>query len=478
MLVGDGGAQKFTHVIVDEVHERSADMDLLLTLLKEFLYYDSGFKLILMSATMEIEFISKYFTCDNQLDTRHVKPEILEICDAERKFDKKIFYLDDLRKTMIQSKFIPQPEINSRTMEVAKTIIIEHLNRNSQNSNILVFLPGIYEIKQMQSYLKFEQRIEDSCTIMILHSEIASDMQKQTFAKCPKTKIVLCTNIAESSITIPDVSCVIDFCLTKYLVCDPNSSISRLTLAWAARNNMEQRAGRTGRTCNGEVYRLIFKSMYNSVEFKTDEVPEMQRASLESVVLMIKKMMVKNSPSFILGRAPSPPSVDRLIQAVLTLKELGGLHRFSKSGHFDNQDGEISIMGRIMASLPIDVRVSKFIVLGYMFSVLDEAIIIAAGLSTRGIFLKHSEETLETYRKKLTWANESSCDLMAILNAYTIWINKRQQEMFSGWKDELNWCKANNLSIRCLHEMLRLVEEIKGRLLDFHLEPIHGKGWY
>lgn len=473
MLVTHDNAARFTHVILDEVHERSADMDLVMTLLKEYLYLNSSFKLILMSATMQVDFLRNYFTYGNEMDSKHIKPEVLEI-NVAPKYQKSILYLDDL-DLRIASKIMPKPEINHKTMEIARSIILEKLSENLQNSTILVFLPGIYEIKQMQSYLKLEHRIDELCRIMILHSEIASHLQEQTFGQCEKSKIVLCTNIAESSITIPDVTCVIDFCLTKHIECnDKNSSIARLTLAWASRNNLEQRAGRTNRTCKGDVYRLTFKSMYN--DFELNETPEMRRGSLESIVLKIKRNIHDKSPTYILDRAPSPPSIDKIVRSVLKLKELGGLHRHSTTGQFDSQDGDITMIGRVMQTLPIDVSLSKLIVLGYMFSVLDEAIIIAAGLSTRGIFLKHAEMTLETYEKQLQWANVSACDFTAILNAYTIWINRKQQGMFKNFSDEFNWCKSKNLSVRNLHEMLRLVQEIKDRLEVFQFEPIYGKG--
>lgn len=263
MLIQAGDATRFTHVILDEVHERSADMDLLLTFLKEFLYYNSDFKLILMSATMEIDFLRDYYTYGS--DTVQISPEVLEI-NVEPQYSKKIFYLDDLKLPISGNRFCPKPQVDEKTMEIAKDIILEKLSKNVQNTHILVFLPGLFEIKQMQSFLKHDERINESCIIMILHSEFASETQKKIFAKTTKSKIVLSTNIAESSITIPDVTCVIDFCLTKYIEKDPNSaSISRLRISWTSQNNLQQRAGRTSRTCKLEerFYRSNFKFIIN-----------------------------------------------------------------------------------------------------------------------------------------------------------------------------------------------------------------------
>lgn len=221
-----------------------------------------------------------------------------------------------------------------------------------------------------------------------------------TFRENSIPEIFLCTSVDQSSITIPDVICVIDFCLVKYMEKSP--TFEKLIMAWAAKNSLKQRAGKVSQTREGEVFRLIFKSMYS--ELDEIEKPQMLREQIERNILKIKDMNFRHSIRSFLKLSPAPPSAKHIKAGALhTLKELGGLHRLSKSREYDYNDGEITNIGRIMASLPVDIRISKFIVLGYMFSILDEAIIIGAEMSTLGIFIKKNDS--------------SSHDFMTILKA-------------------------------------------------------------
>lgn len=454
--------EKYTHIILDETHERELDMDLLMTLIKNLHLFNSMHtKIILMSATLDEDLLMEYFTYHPT-----IVPEIVKI-DPKRRFAIRELYLDDLNQDL-QDASITAPIIRLETYEAGVKIIKLQLAK-SQNS-ILVFLPGIYEIFALYTMLQNDKEIENASLLCILHSSLPVAEQEIAFKQTNKPKIVLSSNIAESSVTIKEIDCVIDFCLTKYIDVNGQSTNAALKLDWASQESLKQRAGRTGRTCDGTVIRMIFRSFFNDLREKT--IPEMMRCPLETVVLHVK--MLQDIPTQFLRGAPSPPKESAVLKALNILKELGGIQRLTSDGMFDSRNGEITFAGHIMAALPLDVRVSKFIILGYAFSVLDEAIIIAAGMTVKNIFINNYRSQLDNYVRKLSWADGSGCDFIAILNAYSLWSFSSEQGHFINWKEEKNWCDRFNLDRKSLHEMRNLINNIKFRLKGAEIESTSG----
>lgn len=195
----------------------------------------------------------------------------------------------------------------------------------------------------------------------------------------------------------------------------------------------------------------------------------MQRIGLETVVLKIK-VLDMGSPLQMLAQALDPPDMSKVIDAVLHLKELGALTRLDGNGEFCYEDGDLTFLGSVVASLPIDVRIAKLIVFGYLFSVLDEAIIIGAGLNLKSIFAHSFERKIDGYVEKLDWANGSESDCIAILNAYTVWHNNKYFEKKA--KGESLWCNRHQLDMKNLQEMKLLIDEIKRRLEDQRIDVL------
>lgn len=264
---------------------------------------------------------------------------------------------------------------------------------------------------------------------------------------------------------------MIDLCLTKNIV-SSESSLASLKLEWTTKQSSIQRAGRTGRVCDGKVYRLVHQRFYEKGMYSST-IPEMERAPLENVVLRVK-LLNREPPVVFLSKCLNPPKIETLLNSLLKLKELGALTILDCNGIFDTNDGDLTFIGRVMAALPIDTRVSKLILLGYLYSVMDEVIIIAAGLNVKSIFKNHFSQKMENYGEKLKWANGSSCDLIAILNAYKYWQSECERGNLRNWKDEQQWCSKNNLERKSLREMRTLIFEIYNRLKGIGLEPLSG----
>lgn len=166
---------------------------------------------------------------------------------------------------------------------------------------------------------------------------------------------------------------VFDLCLTKQLITDTATGFSSLQLCWASRNNCIQRGGRAGRVMDGRVYRMVSRVFYENV-MQQQGVPEMVRSPLDRVVLKAK-LLSMGAPHAVLAAAMDPPRLGDIQNTVLQLKEMGGL-LCNVNGKRVEHDGDLTYIGRVMAALPVDCRVSRLIVFGYCFSVLEECIII------------------------------------------------------------------------------------------------------
>ncbi|KAL7671392.1 hypothetical protein ACOME3_006291 [Neoechinorhynchus agilis] len=235
--------------------------------------------------------------------------------------------------------------------------------RNFVRGTVLVFLPGMGEIIEIDNQISQHFPESSRFVVLPLHSEIAISDQIVVFEKHNprERRIILATNIAESSITVPDVRYVIDCCMTKQLQCDPCHSFTSLQLTWASKSNCEQRKGRAGRVANGVCIRLVPRDFYESLP-KTER-PEMLRTPLLNVILQTK-LLGLGSPWDILQGVISPPEKSRVLSNVLTLFELGALTVDKDLAAKTNfSDGDLTFVGQIMARLPISVHLSKSLVL-------------------------------------------------------------------------------------------------------------------
>uniref|UniRef100_A0A1I8QEN2 Probable ATP-dependent RNA helicase spindle-E n=1 Tax=Stomoxys calcitrans TaxID=35570 RepID=A0A1I8QEN2_STOCA len=482
-LIGEKTLTPYTHIILDEVHERDQEMDFLLIVVRRLLLTNSKHvKIILMSATMDTTEFANYFSIRKN-------PAPVVKADTRRLFQVKEFYLDDLNdlnnhKVTVE---LDRPGITTDMFHLALKLIViidniekqdailnPNLDESSSKTSILIFLPGINDIEQMLRKIQLLCQTEkDKVKLWCirLHSVVSPEEQVKVFHRPPKgyRKVILATNIAESSITVPDVKYVIDFCLTKVLVTDSSTNFTTLQLNWASKANCRQRSGRAGRVMNGRVYRLVPRAFYKDYldEFS---IPEMLRCPLENVVLKAK-LLDMGSPPCVLGLAMNPPILSDIQNTILTLKELGALYKCTE-GVYKTDDGDLSYIGRIMANLPLDIRLSRLIVFGYIFSALEDTIIIAAGLSVRSIFRPGNFKQLgelKAYIQKLKWVDGSGSDLFGILRAYKEWLTLDPEDD----DGQHAWANRKFINLRSIREMHLLIDELKQRLAAFGIKTIN-----
>ncbi|XP_068088296.1 putative ATP-dependent RNA helicase DHX57 isoform X2 [Hyperolius riggenbachi] len=521
-LEGDGILEGVSHVVVDEVHERTEESDFLLLVLKDVMTKRPDLKILLMSATLNAELFSQYF---NQCPVVHIPGRVfpvdqffledaiaktryvLEDASPYRRSSKNSStkeqrkgrsyedVMDDLERQINgvvriqESKSVkdsaPDQQLNINELStryngvnksVVKTLFsmdLEKINLelieallewivNGEHAYppgaILVFLPGLAEIKtlydQLQSNALFSNRRSKRCVIYPLHSSLASEEQQAVFIKPPQgvTKIIISTNIAETSITIDDVVYVIDSGKMKEKRYDPGKSMESLEETWVSRANAMQRKGRAGRVASGVCFHL-FTSHHYKHHLLDQQPPEIHRIPLEQLCLRIKILEIFSEIRLetVMSRIIEPPNTESIQTSKLRLRDLGALTK---------QD-TLTPLGYHLASLPVDVRIGKLMLFGAIFRCLDPALTIAASLAFKSPFVCPWDKKEEANKKKQEFAVANS-DHLALLQAYKGWSNVIKENPRAGY----SYCRENFLSSRVMQEIASLKRQFTELLSD------------
>ncbi|XP_056445679.1 ATP-dependent RNA helicase TDRD9 [Gadus chalcogrammus] len=481
-LVAAKTLNEFSHIFVDEVHERTDEMDFLLLVIRKLLHSNSRYvKVVLMSATINCREFAEYFGSPvrGQMNPAYV----FEVDGAPYAIEQS--YLDDLR-ALCPGRVVPmsshEPNISQEMYNIAISLIqsFDEMETKDQckkteqdvslklpeRGSVLVFLPGLKEIGNMQEGLA--TLVRRRLQVYPLHSTVTMEEQNGVFlVPVPGyRKIILSTNIAESSVTVPDVKYVIDFCLARHLVCDNETNYQSLRLTWASKTNCNQRKGRAGRVSKGYCYRMITKDFWEN-DIPEYMVPEMLVAPLTSIMLKVKLLDMGN-PRVLLSTALSPPNLQDIVRTVLQLKEMGALSaKNDRQNH--NDDGELTFLGRVLAHLPVDLRLGKMIALGHVFGCLQESLIIVACLSLKSFFAMPYNQMMAGFRTKLGFANGIPSDAIAFLNAFKAWHTAKKTGQLRHPKDELDWGKENFIQIRRIREVTELYEDLRKRVAHFNM---------
>uniref|UniRef100_A0A8C3WCV0 ATP-dependent RNA helicase TDRD9 n=1 Tax=Catagonus wagneri TaxID=51154 RepID=A0A8C3WCV0_9CETA len=343
-IVGAKSLTEFTHIFIDEVHERTEEMDFLLLVVRKLLRTNSRFvKVVLMSATIPCKDFADYFAVPV-----HNKMNPAYVFEVQGKpYSIEEYYLNDLEHIhhgRLSPHLLEEPVITKEIYEVAVSLIqlLDDLDMKEsgnktwsgapfawERSSVLVFLPGLGEINYMHELLT--NMVHKRLQVYPLHSSVTLEEQNNVFVSPVPgyRKIILSTNIAESSVTVPDVKYVIDFCLARTLVCDEDTNYQSLRLSWASKTSCNQRKGRAGRVCKGYCFRLVRREFWDTC-IPDHVVPEMLRCPLESTILKVK-LLDMGEPRALLATALSPPSLSDIERTILLLKEVAELYEELKS---------------------------------------------------------------------------------------------------------------------------------------------------
>ena len=316
---------------------------------------------------------------------------------------------------------------------------------------VLVFLPGIAEIRQLNEMLIVHPSFDASWYIYPLHSTISSEDQQAAFLIPPPgvRKIVLATNIAETGVTIPDITCVIDTGKHKEMRFDERRQLSRLSQSFISRANAKQRRGRAGRVQEGLCYHLFTKYRHDTL-MAEQQTPEMLRLSLQDLVMRTKICRLGDIEAT-LTQALDPPSSKNIRRAIDALIEVDAL----------TPGEDLTPLGRQIARLPLDAHLGKLVLLSSTFACVDIAITIAAILSSKSPFLTPFGARQRAEVAHLSFKKGDS-DLLTMYNAYQAW---RKVCMIPG-RPETQFCHKNFLSAQNLGN----IEDLKAQLLSSLVE--------
>ncbi|KAH0534883.1 ATP-dependent DNA/RNA helicase DHX36 [Cotesia glomerata] len=429
-MQSDPALSDFSHIVLDEIHERTTESDFIITLLKQVIPKRPDLKVILMSATLNAEQFSKYyercpivhipgftypvskfylediieitrfhFPPPPKLPTnwkKHLKPNK----EIMKKNDDFTDFIEPALRQMESDKSYPAYVINQLRNPTSEELsleliqaLLEHIFESKKPGAILVFLPGIMDITNLNKNLLGSGRFPSyKFQIYPLHSRLPTIEQKLIFQVPPAgvRKIILATAIAETSITIEDVVYVIDCGKTKLSRFDVNNNIEILKPEWISLANCQQRRGRAGRVQPGECYHLFSKAR----EMTLDEypTPEMLRTPLEKIILKVKVLLLGRVDVF-LGSVIDPPDDKAIKIALNLLRNLNAI---------DDKEN-LTPLGYHLARLPLDPRTGKMVLWASMFSCVEPVFAIAASLSFKDAFYcpLNKEQEANDAKKKL-----------------------------------------------------------------------------
>lgn len=430
-LAGDPLLLDYGVIIIDEAHERSLNVDVLLGYLRSLLPRRPDLKLIVTSATIDTARFSEHFGGPS-------RAPIIEVSG---------------RLYPVEVRYRPQEPDEAGSADAAGVVDAarELLGPRGSPGDVLVFLPGEREIRACATALEREGL---NAEILPLYARLTSQEQDRIFSPGARRRIILATNVAETSVTVPRIGGVIDSGLARVARYDPKRKIETLPIEPISQASADQRAGRCGRVAAGVCIRLFSEaSMGARVRF-TD--PEIRRTDLAAVILRLKSLGFGDLSEFAFI---DPPDAHAIADGYETLFELGAIDR-------PNAGAAITSMGRAMSRVPLDVRPARMLIAAEREGSLAETIPLAAALSVQDPRERPFGRQQEADRAHAIFEDATS-DFLSLLK---VWDQARHAEATMSRGEYFAWTRSVFLSPSRLREWADIAEQIEAVVDDLGME--------
>ena len=438
---GDPDLLEYDTVILDEAHERSLNIDFLLGYLRLLLKRRPGLKLVITSATIDVEKFSRAFG----------GAPVVEVSGR--------MYPVEVRYQPLEEKLGEAEELSYTDAAVAA---VEQLLDESALGDALVFMPGERDIRETSDLLG--RRLENrNVEILPLFSRLTSPEQQRVFARPDRRRVVVATNIAETSLTIPGIRYVVDPGLARINRYNPRTHTQRLPVEAISRSSAEQRKGRCGRVAEGVCVRLYSEEDFLSRPEYT--APEIQRSDLAEIILRMLDLQLGKVEEFPFVDPPTPRAINSGYEQ---LQELGAL----------DSRRRLTRLGRDMARLPIAPTVSRMILQAQAEGALPELLVIAAAIGIQDPRERPLERRDEADRMHRQFVDRHS-DFLTLLN---IW--NRYHERFEQLETQSQmrrFCRRHFLSFTRMREWRDIHAQLTEALSDlgeFRLDPGRRRAGY
>ena len=416
---GDRLLLEYDLLIIDEVHERSLNIDFLLGYLKELLKTRTDLRVVLSSATLDARTLSRFFD----------DAPVIEV---------------EGRTYPVEDVFLP-PE---KDEELSDLVLrgVEYLSQRDDRGDILVFLPGEREIREAADKLNGRQLPETD--VLPLFGRLSMAEQQRVFRTGDRRRIVLATNVAETSITIPGIRYVIDSGLARISRYNPRTQVQGLQVEQISRASARQRRGRCGRTSAGVCVRLYSRETLENAPAFTD--PEIRRSSLAGVILQMEALGLPPLENFPL---PDPPQAGRIREGYRALFDIGAI----------DEKKRITDIGRELALLPVDPHLGRMLLQAEKEGALAELLVLAAFLSIQDVRERPTEREAEADAAHRQWEDPRS-DFLTILNLWKF----LDSEIAAGISRTRlrKLCKSRFLNYRRVMEWRNLWQELRRHLRE------------
>jgi len=404
-------------LIIDEAHERSLNIDFILGCLRNLLQRRPDLKVLISSATLDAKRFSEFF---------HDAP-VLEV-------EGRLYPIDDV--------YLPEPaardlDLPDQVLEALHVLDTQHGPRDT-----LVFLPGEREIRDTAR--KLEPRYRDRADVLPLFARLGAADQQRVFASATRRRIVLATNVAETSLTLPGIRAVIDTGQVRLQRFHPQSRIQRLVTEQVSRASAKQRRGRCGRTGPGVCLRLYGEEALEQAPEYTD--PEIRRSSLAEVIL---RMAVLGLPPLQEFPLLDPPKGAQVSEGYRTLFDIGAM----------TKDRRLTPRGRLLATFNLEPRLARMLEEGHTEQVLPAVLVCAAFLSIQDPRERPADKTAEADRAHAAWVDPSS-DFLGTLNLWNALCGQPSRSKRN------RFCNERFLHPRRVQEWINLVDDLRNTCRD------------